>query len=389
MSSSSPFSSASPIAEPEQANQPQPLITIHYGGEKATIHRITDYKFKSLANVDPGKLRFEGRIEGYADNREIDDELWPSVAHTLSEASLCAVDKNGPTSAPSREFGSQTSITVEAAGQEYQLEVNLIGSRIIDVKKMMQEKLGIPVERLHLIIPDEDPDEYPWPVDNEVLAAAGVTRGSQAGASKSLPLIVATFREESVAIPRSDKLYGRSIASIEDSLVSAFPALQERGDILVKAKAPGMEKPIKVLPALWPQIWSIVTDILVEAPPTEDERRLEMMTEVGTSKLTVRTPTETYNLKINLLCATARNLKMLLEAYTGVAVERQILQFATLGSIPDPEYPADPKKRVDRLYREVEEDDVLYNCHVHPNENLRLVLRSKETPVQDVVVKVG
>ncbi|KZV60329.1 hypothetical protein PENSPDRAFT_659637 [Peniophora sp. CONT] len=93
----------------------------------------------------------------------------------------------------------------------------------------------------------------------------------------------------------------------------------------IKIKAPGMKEFAEVLPALWHSIYAIVTEMVVEIPSTPEEMRLHMLTTVGTSLIVVNTPSENYNLKVNILVATGLDLKMIIELYTAVPVERQIL----------------------------------------------------------------
>ncbi|VDC01019.1 unnamed protein product [Peniophora sp. CBMAI 1063] len=202
-----------------------------------------------------------------------------------------------------------------------------------------------------------------------------------------LPLIVATFRDESVAIPRCERLFGRQEETIESSIVEAFPALEGHGNIVLKAKVPGMREPARVLPKLWSQIWESVTEIVVECLEIEEEeRRLDMLTKVATSVINVMTPTGAeHALKINLLCATALDVKKLLVSYTGVAVERQVLRFEGFHWIPDPE---NPSARIP-AYNEVPENDILFNCKVKAGEQLRMVLKPKPVLTQDVVVRSG
>ncbi|VDC01024.1 unnamed protein product [Peniophora sp. CBMAI 1063] len=156
----------------------------------------------------------------------------------------------------------------------------------------------------------------------------------------------------------------------------AFPALKDTPDdaIAIAAKLPGMQAAVQIMPSLWPQIWSRVSEVVVSIPPTEDDKRFKLVTEVATSVVHLRTPdNEHFELRINLNVANLQDLKRLIEQKTGVAVERQIVVFRkrVYGT-----------KGVIEAGAEVRGDDVLIDCDVKLGHPLELKLKSKEDTSQ-------
>ena len=69
-------------------------------------------------------------------------------------------------------------IVIVAAGDEYHLDINLISATVLELKRVIERKLGLPISRqqLYMQLPREDI----WPVeDNDILASVGVIRGSR------------------------------------------------------------------------------------------------------------------------------------------------------------------------------------------------------------------
>ena len=117
--------------------------------------------------------------------------------------------------------------------------------------------------------------------------------------SEPLPLIIATCRGRSVAIPRptltegmdvyvsieyqgnmlslspsQDHLRKRLInmfakARIMSFLEDAFPNLEGRSYV-IEARLPGMQTPVAILPSLWSSICAVVADIHVQVLLNEE-----------------------------------------------------------------------------------------------------------------------
>ncbi|VDC01020.1 unnamed protein product [Peniophora sp. CBMAI 1063] len=215
-------------------------------------------------------------------------------------------------------------------------------------------------------------------------------RSNNHASGTPLPLIVATFCERAMAIPRSKELFGRLSVneSIERSLVTAFPALAQHPKLTLKIMAPGMKQSAEVLPALWPQIYATVTEMTVEVPLSPEEERLDELTRVGTSEIVAITGTNSYTLNVNLLMATGLDLKMLIRSLTLVPVEKQNLNrhghapFSKMVPIRDDETLYDAGIRGADSVDETRQG-------VGPNVAL-MTLKPKERPAtRDVVVKSG
>ncbi|KZV64150.1 hypothetical protein PENSPDRAFT_691022 [Peniophora sp. CONT] len=177
-----------------------------------------------------------------------------------------------------------------------------------------------------------------------------------------LPFISATFRSKSIAIPRKMDYY--DVNGLLASLRRAFPALSGTPgeEITVNAQLPGMTNTVQIIPELWQDIWNSVLEVAVKIPPTDAERRLALVTGGTTTKVSVKVPAGQYHeFRINLHCATAHDLKLMLQEKIGVPVERQILLYGRLVDIE--EYTMDEiREGIDdeELYPAVvPEDDVL------------------------------
>ncbi|KZV60326.1 hypothetical protein PENSPDRAFT_355407 [Peniophora sp. CONT] len=192
-----------------------------------------------------------------------------------------------------------------------------------------------------------------------------------------LPLIVATYDEHSVAIPRPVHSEGVDVASrITAYLEEAFPAIKGR-TYVVEARVPGLQSPIEILPSLRSDICATVTDVRVQMLLNEEEKRIKQLTELAPSSLTVKAPTEQlFEFHLNLNCADARDLKQLVQRDLGVPIERQILLYEMkiiFDTIPG------RTSWVEITGKEVLEDDVLVNCHVNPGDVLRLRIERKKS----------
>ena len=69
-------------------------------------------------------------------------------------------------------------IVIVAAGDEYHLDINLISATVLELKRVIERKLGLPIsqQQLYMQLPREDI----WPAeDSDILASVGVIRGSR------------------------------------------------------------------------------------------------------------------------------------------------------------------------------------------------------------------
>lgn len=67
---------------------------------------------------------------------------------------------------------------IAAAGDEYHLDINLVSATVLELKRVIERKFGLPVsqQQLYMQLPAKDI----WPAeDNDILASVGVIRGSK------------------------------------------------------------------------------------------------------------------------------------------------------------------------------------------------------------------
>lgn len=69
-------------------------------------------------------------------------------------------------------------IVIIAAGDEYHLDINLVSATVLELKRVIERKFGLPVAQQQLYM--QLPTKETWRADdNDILASVGVIRGSR------------------------------------------------------------------------------------------------------------------------------------------------------------------------------------------------------------------